>query len=266
MQIYLARNNVQAGPYTLEQLNQMLASGQVALDDLIWHKGMSEWRTVGDVTQGQAFYQPALPDTSAAQPNPAVSLTKTPETSAPATSTAIRRPVTGQVQPATLGQRFAAKLIDLSLWIPLMLIPPAMMTVDQQQRLMQLQSQVIDAMSRDQLDQAQAFSLMQLQLIPDAVWLAMGMYLLIMLAGQAIMVKRKAATLGKSVMGLSMLDRQTQQPVGVMRGFVVRSVVFILMNLLTNGLISLIDHALLFGPRRLALHDRLARTEVVTRR
>ncbi len=33
MQIYLARNNQQAGPYTLEQFNQMLASQQVLLTD-----------------------------------------------------------------------------------------------------------------------------------------------------------------------------------------------------------------------------------------
>lgn len=38
MQIYLARNNQQAGPYTLEQLNQMLASQQVLLTDLAWHR------------------------------------------------------------------------------------------------------------------------------------------------------------------------------------------------------------------------------------
>ncbi len=35
MQIFLARNNVQAGPYNLEQLNIMLASGEVLLDDLM---------------------------------------------------------------------------------------------------------------------------------------------------------------------------------------------------------------------------------------
>ena len=43
MQIFLARNNVQAGPYTLEQLNIMLASGEVLLDDLIWHEGLDQW-------------------------------------------------------------------------------------------------------------------------------------------------------------------------------------------------------------------------------
>ena len=43
MQIFLARNNVQAGPYNLEQLNIMLASGEVLLDDLIWHEGLDQW-------------------------------------------------------------------------------------------------------------------------------------------------------------------------------------------------------------------------------
>lgn len=46
MQIYLARNNQQAGPYTLEQLNQMLASQQVLLTDLAWHEGMTEWKAL----------------------------------------------------------------------------------------------------------------------------------------------------------------------------------------------------------------------------
>ena len=66
--IYLARNNVQAGPYTLEQINTMLASGEVLLDDLIWHKGMSNWQTVGEVTGGRLFYQPNQPPTQSTSP------------------------------------------------------------------------------------------------------------------------------------------------------------------------------------------------------
>ncbi len=46
MQIYLARNNQQAGPYSLEQINQMLASQQVLLTDLAWHQGMPEWKAL----------------------------------------------------------------------------------------------------------------------------------------------------------------------------------------------------------------------------
>jgi hypothetical protein len=56
MQIYLARNNQQAGPYTLEQLNQMLANQQVMLTDLAWHQGMTEWKALGELTQGKSQY------------------------------------------------------------------------------------------------------------------------------------------------------------------------------------------------------------------
>ena len=59
MQIFLARNNVQAGPYTLDQLNIMLASGGVVLDDLMWHEGLDQWQRVGNLTNNQTYYRPA---------------------------------------------------------------------------------------------------------------------------------------------------------------------------------------------------------------
>ncbi len=58
MQIFLARNNVQAGPYNLEQLNIMLASGEVLLDDLMWHEGLAQWQRVGHLTNNQTVYRP----------------------------------------------------------------------------------------------------------------------------------------------------------------------------------------------------------------
>ncbi|MEN6670468.1 RDD family protein [Psychrobacter sp. B38] len=61
MQIFLARNNVQAGPYNLEQLNIMLASGEVLLDDLMWHEGLDQWQRVGQLTNNQTVYRPAQP-------------------------------------------------------------------------------------------------------------------------------------------------------------------------------------------------------------
>ncbi|MGP5210015.1 RDD family protein [Psychrobacter alimentarius] len=57
MQIFLARNNVQAGPYTLDQLNIMLASGEVLLDDLMWHEGLDQWQRVGKLTNNQTVYK-----------------------------------------------------------------------------------------------------------------------------------------------------------------------------------------------------------------
>ncbi|MGO1283301.1 MAG: RDD family protein [Psychrobacter sp.] len=67
MQIFLARNNVQAGPYSLDQLNIMLASGEVLLDDLMWHEGLDQWQRVGNLTNNQTVYRPATisrPDTN----------------------------------------------------------------------------------------------------------------------------------------------------------------------------------------------------------
>ncbi|MBO1529669.1 RDD family protein [Psychrobacter sp. F1192] len=64
MQIFLARNNVQAGPYTLDQLNIMLASGEVVLDDLVWHEGFDQWQRLGDVTGNQYTYRPAATTTN----------------------------------------------------------------------------------------------------------------------------------------------------------------------------------------------------------
>lgn len=58
MQIFLARNNVQAGPYTLDQLNIMLTSGEVVLDDLVWHEGLDKWQRVGDLTGNSYTYRP----------------------------------------------------------------------------------------------------------------------------------------------------------------------------------------------------------------
>ncbi len=59
MQIYLARDNVQAGPYSLEQLNTMLASGEVVLTDLAWYEGMQQWQSLSELTGGQYAYYPA---------------------------------------------------------------------------------------------------------------------------------------------------------------------------------------------------------------
>lgn len=67
MQIFLARNNVQAGPYNLDQLNIMLRSGEVVLDDLMWHEGLDQWHRIGEMTGNQYVYRPnteALRDTS----------------------------------------------------------------------------------------------------------------------------------------------------------------------------------------------------------
>ncbi len=112
MQIYLARNNQQAGPYTLEQVNQMLASQQILLTDLAWHEGMTEWKALGELTQGKLVYQPIGYSVPTINTN-----TSTNET--------IRQI---RVEPkvhelASIPARALAKIIDLLLWLPIAAIP-----------------------------------------------------------------------------------------------------------------------------------------------
>lgn len=105
MQIYLARNNQQAGPYTLEQLNQMLASQQVLLTDLAWHEGMTEWKALGELTQGKLVYQPTGYSAFSANTN------------TPYNETIQHiRVETKTHELASISSRALAKIIDLLLW------------------------------------------------------------------------------------------------------------------------------------------------------
>lgn len=112
MQIYLARNNQQAGPYTLEQLNQMLASQQVLLTDLAWHEGMTEWKALGELTQGKLVYQPTGYSAFSANTN------------TPYNETIQHiRVETKTHELASISSRALAKIIDLLLWLPIAAIP-----------------------------------------------------------------------------------------------------------------------------------------------
>jgi uncharacterized RDD family membrane protein YckC len=41
----------------------MLASGEVLLDDLMWHEGLAQWQRIGDLTNNQTVYRPTSANT-----------------------------------------------------------------------------------------------------------------------------------------------------------------------------------------------------------
>lgn len=51
MNITIARGGEQFGPYTLEQVQDYLASGQLAYSDLYWTDGMTDWRPLSEYFQ-----------------------------------------------------------------------------------------------------------------------------------------------------------------------------------------------------------------------
>lgn len=54
MNWYYVEQGKQVGPVADEQFNQMLASGQITPDTLVWHEGMADWRPAREVTGGAA--------------------------------------------------------------------------------------------------------------------------------------------------------------------------------------------------------------------
>ena len=251
MQIYLARNNQQAGPYSLEQVNQMLASQQVLLTDLIWHEGMTEWKTLGELTQGKLVYEPisSRPPFSP----PIQSEVKT-------TSQATTKPV---VQIASFSSRAFAKIVDMFLWfLPIATIPAFFFNADQHQQLQEIQQKL----QTTQFASNQAVELQQqfIHMIPDQAWISILSYLLIMLLIQAFLIAKSGQSIGKKLARIKIVDIETHTTVSNLRSFWLRSMLFVVLNLLFMPFITIIDYALfLSNKNRQTLHDKLAKTKVV---
>ena len=250
MQIYLARNNQQAGPYTLEQVNQMLASQQVLLTDLAWHEGMTEWKALGELTQGKLVYEPVGYNTPSYQP--------------PQLQNDVIRQIRVENKPAVLASipsRALAKIIDLLLWLPIAAIPSFFFNESQYQQLLELQKQMQSA----EIASEQAIALQQqlFTLIPIEALHTMLAYAVIMLIIQAFLLTKSGQSIGKKMVGIKIVDAQTNGKVNLTRIFLLRSVVFIILNLLFMPLSTIFDYVLALGKKRQALHDKLARTKVV---
>lgn len=241
MQIYLARNNQQAGPYTLEQLNQMLANQQVLLTDLAWHQGMTEWKPLGELTNGQLFYRP---QNYSEQPQPQFSSINL--------SKKAQQPT---VTLASIEKRVLAKLIDLLLWLPAFALPSFYMDDATKEQMIKLQDQGINANS-----QAEIFSL-----IPTDAWHSMLIYIIIMLAVQAFLLAKSGQSIGKYIAKIQIVDAENDEAVGLTRVFLLRSVAFIILNLLFMPFITILDFAFIFSEKKQTLHDRIAKTKVINR-
>lgn len=249
MQIYLARNNQQAGPYSLEQINQMLASQQVLLTDLAWHHGMSEWKALGELTQGKLVYQPS--GYVAQSTTPSIDTTTKTETIPPKT------------ELASIGQRAIAKVFDVLLWLPAAAIPSFFLKPEQFEQLTNLQSKMQTATTSTQAGQFQSELF---TLIPTEAWQAVIAYLLIMLVLQAILITKTGQSVGKRITKIQIVDQETNQSVSLLRGFTLRSFLMIFLTFLAFPIINLIDYAFSLGEKRQTLHDKLAKTKVIKKK
>lgn len=251
MQIYLARNNQQAGPYSLEQVNQMLTSQQVLLTDLVWHEGMTEWKTLGELTQGKLVYEPVGYSPFSTQINN--------ETEKASLNIKVEQKTP---ELAAFHSRALAKILDLMLWLPMAAIPSFFFNESQYKELFDIQKQL----QATQMASTKAVELQQqlMQLIPNEAWMTMFVYLIIMLMIQAFFIAKSGQSIGKKIAKIKIVDVEQNTQVNSIRAFWLRSVLFIILNLLFMPFITLIDYTFfVFNKNRQTLHDKLAKTKVV---
>lgn len=252
MQIYLARNNQQAGPYSLEQVNQMLSSQQVLLTDLVWHEGMTEWKTLGELTQGKLVYEPVGYSPFSTQIKN--------ETENTSFNIKVEQKVPAP-ELASFASRALAKVLDLMLWLPMLAIPSFFFDESQYKELFEIQKQL----QATEVASTKAVELQQqvMHLIPNEAWMSIFVYLIIMLMIQAFFIAKSGQSIGKKLAKVKIVDIETSAPVSVIRAFWLRSVLFIILNMLFMPFITIIDYALGFSKNRQTLHDKLAKTKVI---
>ena len=254
MQIYLARDNQQAGPYTLEQLNQMLASQQVMLTDLAWHQGMPEWKALGELTKGKLVYEPV--GYTAPTPSPE----QTPLKNSSMGKVQSGKKPTQNSELASITTRILAKIIDLLLWLPAAAIPSFFLKPDQFNQLSDIQQKM---QSADTSTQAVQLQQELFTLIPIEAWQTMFVYIIIMLGIQAFLLAKSGQSIGKKLTKIKIVDAENGEKVSLMRVFTLRSFIFIILNMLFMPLITIIDHVFALSEKRQTLHDKLARTKVI---
>lgn len=261
MQIYLARNNQQAGPYSIEQVNQMLASQQILLTDLAWHEGMVEWKALGEITQGKLVYEPA--GYSAPFPTPSVTTQDNAYSQQNHHNSNLQNTQKSKItepELASIGSRALAKMLDVLLWIPTAVIPSFFLKEAQFTELTQIQQKMQAATTSEQALQVQS---QLFHLIPQEAWIAVGFYILGMLTIQALLLAKHGQSIGKRLAKIQIVDIETNEKVSLMRAFSLRSILFILPTLYLFPLFSILDYAFGFGKKRQTLHDKLAKTKVI---
>jgi hypothetical protein len=61
VQLFLALNGVQYGPYDYATCQTLVKNGQLNAQTLVWEQGMTGWTPAGQVAKLQALFAPAMP-------------------------------------------------------------------------------------------------------------------------------------------------------------------------------------------------------------
>jgi uncharacterized RDD family membrane protein YckC len=255
MQIYLARNNEQAGPYSLEQVNAMLSNKQIVLTDLAWHEGMPNWLTLAQLTGGKMVYNPNQQKIS-----PTTSPFKN-------TSSSI---VDGEILAngatiAPVGRRLGAALIDYMLLnFAIGIAFFSTMSLDSLTKLNATFSAELDLISKSAKTDTTQLLKSIMASIPEPTLIAVGISVLILTLIQVWLIASRGQTIGKILLKIKIVDEISGEKSTFLRSVVLRSVLvkYIGYNIV-GSLLFFVDLVFLFTKQNRTLHDRLAKTLVV---
>ena len=256
MQIYLARNNEQAGPYTLEQVNAMLANTQIVLSDLAWHEGMATWLPLGQLTGGKMVYNPS----SATTVQPIAAPFKTS-----ASISVLNEKLANGAILANVGRRISAALIDYLLFNMVIGIGFfSTMTVDSIEKLNTIfQTELTTLTSSVKPENSHILKTIYAS-IPQTTLLTVVLLVLGLTILQMTLIALRGQTIGKILLNIRIVDEANGLKTTALRSVLLRSVLvkYIGYNIISS-LLFFVDLVFLFTKNNRTLHDRLAKTLVV---
>ncbi len=70
IQYMISSNGQQTGPFGMQQMQQMVQTGQLTKDTYVWKQGMAQWELAGNVTELSCLFTPTCPPPPPGMPTP----------------------------------------------------------------------------------------------------------------------------------------------------------------------------------------------------
>lgn len=259
MQIHLARDNVPAGPYSLEQLNAMLQNGEVVASDLMWHEGMDNWRTVGEMTGGRPYDPHATSSTINLQKQAPTTTTDDEWHGRHATTIAGEE---GQTVVAGIGSRLLAFAINMVLFI--ISILPLQLAVMQAG----FDEKAIQATS---VAEYQALGETLAKALPSSAIYATFFMMVALASIQLLLLAKRGQSLGKLLVGIRIVDEKSERLAQGWQVLGVRTLVVFFVYQIASVLVGFLPLTLLLvnyivargNSKKQGWHDKISKTMVV---
>lgn len=252
MELFVARNGQQSGPYDEARVRDMLARGEVSAGDLAWHSGLSGWQPLSTLFPSAppapvvtAPAPPAFPPPPAMGGGVLPAPMMMPPGGAYGDPSGAFAPLPAGQQLASLGARLGGAIID-SIFALICSAPGFAM----------LFGSFVSAAQSGQSYPSLAGNTMG--------WGALGLGILVNLAVQGFLIASSGQSIGKKVAGTRIVKLDGSLP-GLVHGYLLRGALVYLIGLVPylGRFFGLVDACFIFRQDRRCIHDLIASTRVV---